>query len=282
MTDASSVTHAVRDFYRDMPFNYYSDAGLAADSVARNPIADYPDLDALLEEDEIETVLELGCGAGWASNSMAKHYGKSVTAVDFTAAALARARDVSGRLGTTDQVRFVESDLFEFQSPDSFDLVVSVGVLHHTRDCRAAFAHAAQFVAPGGFLFVGLYHLFGRRPFLELFQGIHAREGEEAAFERFRSCASTLSDETHQRSWFRDQVLHPHETQHTLAEVWNWLDEEGLSLVSTSINQYQDVDDRPALEELEKRCEAISWQRNRDENSYYPGFFTILAQRDEA
>ena len=78
----NAVTQAVQDFYRAMPFNYYSDAGLAVDNVARNPIAAYPDLDALLQDDAVRTVLELGCGAGWASNSIAQHYGKSVTAVD--------------------------------------------------------------------------------------------------------------------------------------------------------------------------------------------------------
>lgn len=279
MTHPASVTDRVRDFYRDMPFNYYSDAGVAADSIARNPIAAYPDLDALLEEDEIASVLELGCGAGWAANTMASHYRKRVTAVDFTAPALDRARDVAGRLGTSDRVDFVESDLFAFESAAPYDLVVSIGVLHHTRDCRAAFARAARMVAPGGFLFVGLYHLYGRRPFLDLYRGICAREGEDAAFSRFRDCAETLSDETHLRSWFRDQVLHPHETQHTLAEVWQWLEEEGLTLLSTNLNRYGDVEDRAALEAQEKAQEALSVRRNRDETRFFPGFFTVLAQR---
>ena len=280
MTHPASVTDRVRDFYRDMPFNFYSDAGVAADSIARNPIAAYPDLDALLEEDEIASVLELGCGAGWAANTMASRYGKRVTAVDFTAPALDRARDVAGRLGTSDRVDFVESDLFAFESAAPFDLVVSIGVLHHTRDCRAAFAHAARMVAPGGFLFVGLYHLYGRRPFLDLYRGICAREGEDAAFARFRDCAETLSDETHLRSWFRDQVLHPHETQHTLAEVWQWLDDEGLALLSTNLNRYAEVEDRATLEVQEKAQEALSLRRNRDEGRFFPGFFTVLAQRD--
>jgi len=280
MTHPASVTDRVRDFYRDMPFNFYSDAGVAADSIARNPIAAYPDLDALLEEDEIASVLELGCGAGWAANTMASRYGKRVTAVDFTAPALDRARDVAGRLDISDRVDFVESDLFAFESAAPFDLVVSIGVLHHTRDCRAAFAHAARMVAPGGFLFVGLYHLYGRRPFLDLYRGICAREGEDAAFARFRDCAETLSDETHLRSWFRDQVLHPHETQHTLAEVWQWLDDEGLALLSTNLNRYGEVDDRTALQTQERTQEALSVQRNRDEGRFFPGFFTVLAQRD--
>lgn len=279
MTASPPITDKVQSFYREMPFNYYSDGEKAAASVSNNPIAAYPDLDALLEEEDIKTVLELGCGAGWASNAMAKHYSKEVTAVDFTTAALDRARDVANRLGTSERIAFIESDLFKFQSTRVFDLVASIGVLHHTYDCRAAFAHAASFVAPEGYLFVGLYHLHGRRPFLEMYRQILAEVGEEAAFQKFCDCAGSLGDKDHQISWFRDQVLHPHETQHTLSEAWNWLDQEGLTLVSTSVDQYRGELDRPSLEGLEKTFEALSWQRNRDEDTYYPGFFTVLAQR---
>ena len=270
---------AVQDFYRDMPFNYYADPGQAADNLADNPIAAYPDLDALLEEDAVRSVLELGCGAGWAANAMALHYQKQVTAVDFTAKALHRAREVAARVGTGDRIAFVESDLFQFDTSQRFDLVASIGVLHHTSDCRAAFDHAARFVAPGGFLFVGLYHLYGRRPFLQLMRELRDQEGETAAFNRFRSIAKAQEDETHLWSWFRDQVLHPHETQHTLEEVLGWLDALGFELQSTNLNGYEEVADRAFLLQQEKTFEALSLRRNREQGRYFPGFFTVLAQR---
>ena len=65
---APNAGEAVQDFYREMPFNYYADPAQAAANLAANPIAAYPDLDALLEEDEVGSVLELGCGAGWAAS----------------------------------------------------------------------------------------------------------------------------------------------------------------------------------------------------------------------
>ncbi len=273
-----SPTASVRDFYREMPFNYYSDAALAERNLRANPIAAYPDLDALLEEDEIGSVLELGCGAGWAANAMALHYGKTVVAVDFTAKALSRAREVAQRVGTQHRVGFVEQDLFDYRSQRRFDLVASIGVLHHTRDCRAGFDHAASFVRPGGYLFVGLYHLQGRRPFLEYMRGLVATEGEDAAFARFREISGERTDETHLRSWFRDQVLHPHETQHSLAEVWTWLDDAGLTLRSTNLNDYEAPGDRAGLIAQEAAFELLSIRRNRDEGRYFPGFFTVLAQ----
>lgn len=275
----SEIADDVRAFYRDMPFNYHATAADAARVLGSNPVKAYPDLDLLLEEDAVATVLELGCGAGWAANAMALHYGKRVVAVDFTEPALARAAEVAAIVGTTDRVRFVCSDLFSFDTVARFDLVVSIGALHHTKDCRAAFVHAASFVRPGGHVFVGLYHLHGRRPFLDLFHDILATSGEAAALAKFRAMVPEQTDETHVLSWFRDQVLHPHETQHSLCEVLDWLDACDLRLVSTSVNGYDPAIDRKALAAAEQGLEAVSKQRNLAEGRYFPGFFTLLAER---
>jgi cyclopropane fatty-acyl-phospholipid synthase-like methyltransferase len=274
-----AVSELVRGFYEQMPFNYSCSALDAAERVADNPIKAYPDLDRLLGSDSIKHVLEIGCGAGWAANAIALHYAKNVTAVDLAAAALERAREVSRRLGTAHNIAFVHRDLFEFHPRQTFDLVLSIGVLHHTFDCRRAFEHICRFVAQDGFIFLGLYHLYGRRAFLGLFQDILANEGEQAAFRRYAELNPDLRDETHLRSWFRDQVLHPQETQHTLEEVLDWLDENGFALVTTSINRYGDVGNRKSLIEQEAAYEALSERRNRLEGSFFPGFFTILAKR---
>jgi cyclopropane fatty-acyl-phospholipid synthase-like methyltransferase len=259
-----------------MPFNYYSNPLQASKRIAHNPIQAYPDLDALLRNENVETVLEIGCGVGWAANAIALHYAKNVTAVDMTAKALERAADVARRIGTAERIKFVHADLFDFQSNERFDLVLSIGVLHHTFDCRQAFDHISQFVANGGFIFIGLYHLHGRRAFLGVFQDLLEKEGEEAAFRRYTTLCPSTRDETHLRSWFRDQVLHPQETQHTLEEVLVWLDDNGFALVTTSINQYGDIEDREHLIDLELSYRTLSERRNRVEGSFFPGFFTIL------
>ena len=281
VTQGHPITDRVRGFYEAMPFNYYSSSEAALARLEANPIETYPDLDALLCEDSVKTVLEIGCGAGWATNAMARHYGKHVTGVDMTQRALERAQEVARLGGTGDFTRFVRADLFDFQPETPADVTVSIGVLHHTRDCRMAFDHVAGFVPPGGYLFVGLYHLYGRRVFLKLFSDIVAASGEDAAFDHYRRLNPALQDESHLRSWFRDQVLHPHETQHTLEEVMHWLDAAGLDLESTSINRFGAVDDRAALILAEVALEALSWQRNVQEERYFPGFFTVLCRRPE-
>jgi hypothetical protein len=148
----------------------------------------------------------------------------------------------------------------------------------------------AGLVEPDGFIHVGLYHRYGRQPFLDLFQPYRVKYDtttsesdrqliEEEAFRVYRTLHPFTADETLLRSWFRDQVFHPHESQHTLEELYGWLTSVGFQCLSTSINKFQTLDDWSALFEEEKKMYELSYQRNVREKTYFPGFFTVLAQR---
>ena len=66
-------------------------------------------------------------------------------------------------------------------------------------------------------LFIGLYHKYSREPFLNHFKKIeHLSEKEK--FDEYKKLHK-IKDEKKLYSWFRDQVLHPHETQHTFEEM---------------------------------------------------------------
>jgi len=279
--ESGGVAHSVRSFYEELPFGFHGRAEDAATSVREHSLASiYPDLHAVLSSQDTDTVTEFGCGSGWLACTMAYHYGLHVTAVDFTSAALSRAREVAALLGVSDRVRFVESDLFEYQPDALTDVVVSLGVLHHTRDARAAFEHIQTCATPGGTVYVGLYHEPGRAPFLELFRNLLDSEGEDAALQRYAELDGIHANEpTILRSWFRDQVIHPHETQHTLREVCGWFADAGLALASTSINKFGVVGDVEQLFTLEQTFGERSRQANIEERRYFPGFFTAMARR---
>jgi SAM-dependent methyltransferase len=281
ITERASIAAAVRAFYAELPFNFHGSVESSVEAVLADPVrATYPDLHTLLATGRVRRALELGCGAGWLANTLARHHDVEVTAVDFAPRALERARAVAVQLGTEGRVQLVAADLFSFVDSRPYDLVLSVGVLHHTGDTEGALRHAASLVAPGGHLYVGLYHAPARRVFLEALQGLAARAGEEAAFERFRALDHAhRHDETLLRSWFRDQVLHPHETQHTLREVVPWLEAAGLSLESTSVNRFGPVDDFAALVDLEATYVERARRALEVERRYFPGFFTVLARR---
>ena len=96
--------------------------------------------------------LDLAAGDGRNAVWLAAQ-GWEVTAVDFSAVALDRARASATTAGVT--VDWVNADLLEWRpAPRSFDLV-AVMFLHLPRDeRRPVYAAAAEAVAPGGVLLV--------------------------------------------------------------------------------------------------------------------------------
>jgi 2-polyprenyl-3-methyl-5-hydroxy-6-metoxy-1,4-benzoquinol methylase len=97
--------------------------------------------------------LDAGCGSGRWSYALAE-LGAEVVGCDLTAGGLESARANLPQ----DNVRLYQADLFRLPfAPESFDFVMSWGVLHHTPDTRAAFGQLVPLVRPGGILFVMVY-----------------------------------------------------------------------------------------------------------------------------
>lgn len=101
-------------------------------------------------------VLEIGCGMGTDGAQFAKA-GANYTGVDLTEAAVELARkrfEVSGLKG---EFRVADAERLDFPD-ESFDLVYSHGVLHHTPDIEAAVREIHRVLKPGGRAMVMLYH----------------------------------------------------------------------------------------------------------------------------
>ena len=99
-----------------------------------------------------ERVLDLGCGAGTDSLVAAQMVGASgsVTGIDMTSAMLAKARRAAGELGVA-HTDFVEGEVESLPFPDeSFDVVISNGVIDLVPDKDAVFSEIYRVLAPGG------------------------------------------------------------------------------------------------------------------------------------
>ena len=275
---AQDVQARVLAFYRQLAFNRHATvAQHVADLERHDPLSAYDVLRPLLGRGT--RVLEVGCGTGWLSNSIARRHGAAVTGIDMNPDVVAFAREAAKAMRLSSQ--FECADLFRYRPQQPAEVVVSMGVLHHTHDCAAAVRRVCgEFLAPGGHALIGLYHLHGRRPFLEHFQRLQRAGASEAELLRsYRELHTQIVDDTHAMSWFRDQVLHPHETQHTMAEMCGPIADAGCELVGTSVNGFQPLPkDLQEIFRAEQDFARISAERLR-QGRYYPGFFLFLARR---
>lgn len=100
------------------------------------------------------TVLDLGCGSGGITLSLAEDYGAArVVGVDIEAPVLAKARQRAVERGLDGRVEFLRVEPGPLPFADgSFDIFFSKDAMIHVPDKEALFADAWRLLVPGGWL----------------------------------------------------------------------------------------------------------------------------------
>lgn len=108
--------------------------------------------------------LVAGGGTGHHPIQTARRYaGLSLTVIDLSLASLGYAARKAAELGL-DNIAFAQADILELSGMDErFDLIESVGVLHHLADPMAGWRRLVAALKPGGVMRIGLYSELARR-----------------------------------------------------------------------------------------------------------------------
>jgi len=93
------------------------------------------------------SVLEVGCGAGFAADYLSGRYGKYM-GIDYSQELIGYARKYNALSG----VRFEVSNVNEFESDQRFDLILMIGLLHHLDDPEKILTKMAALLKPGGWV----------------------------------------------------------------------------------------------------------------------------------
>ncbi|GHD77031.1 bifunctional 2-polyprenyl-6-hydroxyphenol methylase/3-demethylubiquinol 3-O-methyltransferase UbiG [Vogesella fluminis] len=99
-----------------------------------------------------KAVLDVGCGGGILSESMA-HYEASVTGIDLAKKSLKVAQLHSLESGVSVNYRCVAVEDLAVEAPASFDVVTCMEMLEHVPDPQSIVRACAQLVKPGGWVF---------------------------------------------------------------------------------------------------------------------------------
>jgi ubiquinone/menaquinone biosynthesis C-methylase UbiE len=179
-------------------------------------------------------VIDVGCGTGHRVMPLAKHFGvKEYIGLDHSSASLGVADKLAKELGL-ESVTLVEGDLFNIPySDDSFDIVISQGVLHHTSDPYRGFLELVRICRPNGFVNVFLYNKWNHWRHNLQKQKINRLAGDnlEKRFEVAHRLYGTKPVEAMtpaEVAGFYDQYCHPHKSDHAIGEIFDWFKEKGL------------------------------------------------------
>ncbi len=93
------------------------------------------------------SILEVGCGAGFAADYLSGRYGRFM-GIDYSRVLIGYARQYNALSG----VRFEVCNVNDFESDQRFDLILMIGLLHHLDDPVAILTKAAAFLKPGGWV----------------------------------------------------------------------------------------------------------------------------------
>jgi 2-polyprenyl-3-methyl-5-hydroxy-6-metoxy-1,4-benzoquinol methylase len=107
-------------------------------------------------------VLEIGCGIGTDTINFARH-GAWVTAVDLSEKSLGIARQRAEAYGLRDRIRFYLGDsenLCAFLPCETYDIIYSFGVIHHTPHPERVLAELRHYAHPGSTIKIMVYHRY--------------------------------------------------------------------------------------------------------------------------
>lgn len=176
-------------------------------------------------------ILDAGCGTGEFATALALH-GATVKGIDFSSASIAKARAFAKKMRAKN-IEFERANLFDFSPKERFDIVFSLGVLHHTASAKKSFEKIVSFCRPGGFACIGLYNKFGRmrhrlkRVLLKAVAGSNVEKRMELAKKLFPEARNN------DVAWLADKFGQLHESYHSVSEVLKWFEENNLVFVGS-------------------------------------------------
>ena len=195
-------------------------------------------------------VLIAGCGTGYQSIYSAKLYEDSrLLAVDISLSSLSYARRKTDESGLTN-IEYAQADITKMGTLERrFDLIESIGVLHHLEDPEAGWRNLCDLLRPGGVMLIALYSELARQDIVAARRFI-AEHGYAPTAEDIRRCRQDIlslegsagtADLLQRWDFFgtsecRDLLFHTQEQRFTLPQLKEILARLGLRFLGFQLS----------------------------------------------
>ena len=248
----AGVSEEVRGQYEQNPYPRWvnlpkSDLALHFNDELRRalPLATFTPL----PDDSAPEVLIAGCGTGSQSILFVQRFrGVRVLAIDLSLSSIGYAKRKTHELGITN-IEYAHADILKVGSVSrTFDIIESVGVLHHLADPFAGWRTLLSRLRSGGFMGVGFYSELARRHIVRTREFIAERgyASTPSDIRRFRQDpilhASaelqwlTMSPDFYSTSECRDLLFHVHEKRLTLDQIESFIAQSGLRFIGFEVD----------------------------------------------
>ena len=241
---SDQVSNLVREQYEQNPYPRWVKLALSSKKLS---IAEFCDNFKLqLSSQNIKDVtspkiLVAGCGTGQHSIETAYRFsGCKVTAVDLSLSSLAYAKRKTSEM-KLNNIDYIQADILNLALlGKKFDIIESVGVIHHMFKPMSGWSVLTKILNHGGLMRIGLYSNLARHHIVEIREEIKSLnlDTSDVHMRKFRQFIATSTKKNHQRlsksgdfftlSTLRDLIFHVQEHRFTLPEIASCLKELGL------------------------------------------------------
>jgi tetratricopeptide (TPR) repeat protein/SAM-dependent methyltransferase len=203
-----------------------------------------------LPDDSAPEALIAGCGTGSQPIIFTQRFcGVRVLAIDLSLSSLSYAKRKTRELGITN-IEYAQADILKLGSINrTFDIIESVGVLHHLADPFIGWQILLTRLRPGGFMGLGFYSELARRHLVKAREFIAAcgYASTPDDIRRFRQdlvkqhptaevqWLTTIPD-FYSTSECRDLLFHVREHRLTLSQIERFISEHGLQFIGFELD----------------------------------------------
>ncbi len=250
------VSQLVRSQYEENPYPRWVNAGLSDKPRTIRQVLKSMKLHLDFDEQQFSDkpdILIAGCGTGQHALGTASQFlNCKVLAVDLSLSSLSYAMRKTQELGITN-IEYKQGDILELnQLGKQFDIIESVGVLHHMNDPLAGWRVLVDRLRTGGLMNIGLYSAIARQHIVEARRQIAKKKytnspddirryREEFINMKLNSDAeiSAVMDSLnfYSLSECRDLLFHVQEHRFTLPQIEVALNDLGLTFLGFELKQ---------------------------------------------